>query len=84
MKRAKNCVNAKINHIYFQDDSLVFEFAKSKGHQMGEDHVGPWHVYSNPDEPHLCEVLAMARYLFCFPEAMKSNSPLFEGTNQYS
>ena len=30
MKRAKNCVNAKINHIYFRNDSLVFEIAKSK------------------------------------------------------
>ena len=25
MKRAENCVDAKINHIYFQDDCLTFE-----------------------------------------------------------
>ena len=64
MKRAENCVDAKINHIYFQDDCLVFQFAKSKGHQQGEEHVGPWHVFSNPDEPHICPVLSLARYLF--------------------
>ena len=45
MKRAENCVNCKVNHIYFKNDSLVFSFAKSKGHQKGEKHVGPWHVY---------------------------------------
>ena len=32
MKRAENCVNAKINHIHFHCDCLVFEFAKSKGY----------------------------------------------------
>lgn len=30
MKRAENCVDAKINHIRFENDCLVFEFAKSK------------------------------------------------------
>ena len=29
MKRAENCVGAKINHISFRDDALVFEFAKT-------------------------------------------------------
>ena len=33
MKRAKNCVNAKINHISFNGDYLVFELAKSKVHK---------------------------------------------------
>ena len=54
MKRAENCTNAKINHILFRDDCLVFEFAKSKGHQKGEEHVGPWHVYANPETPWIC------------------------------
>ena len=48
MKRVKNCVNAKINHIYFHGDFTVFEFSKSKVHQKGEKHLGPWNVYSNP------------------------------------
>ena len=47
MKRAENCVNAQIAHIYFEDDSLVFEFVKSKGHQDGEEHLGPFHIYVN-------------------------------------
>ena len=83
MKRAENCVDAKINNISFQDDSLVFEFEKCKTRQTG-DPFGPWHVYSNPEKPWLCPVLALARYLFCYPEVLRGDVPLFEGTNQYA
>ena len=84
MKRVENCVNAKINHIYFEHDALVFRFAKSKGHQRGEKHIGPWHVYANPEKPWICPVLAMARYLVCHTDVLIGNAPLFEGSNQYS
>ena len=70
MKRAENCVDAKISHIRFEHDCLVFEFAKSKGMPDGEDHVAPWHVYANPHEPQSCLVLALAKYLFSFPEIL--------------
>ena len=36
MKRAENSINAKINHIRFHGECLVFEFTKSKGHQKEE------------------------------------------------
>ena len=78
-----NCVNEKVKHIYFLNDSLVFEFAKSKGHQKGELHVGPWHVYSNPQKPWLCPVLSLARFLFCYPDILQGDVPLFEGESQY-
>ena len=84
MKRAENCVDCKITHIYFENDSLVFAFAKSKGHQAGEEHVGPWHIYANPFEPEICPVLALARYLLSFPDKLRSNTALFEGTAQYN
>ena len=45
MKRAGNCVNAKMNYINFHGDCLVFDFAKYKVHQNGEKYFGPWHVY---------------------------------------
>ena len=50
MKRAENCVTANINHIYFDEDALVFGFTKTKGNQTG-DEFGLWHVYANPEEP---------------------------------
>ena len=84
MKRAENCVDAKINHIRFENDCLVFEFAKSKSLPDGEDHVGPWHVYANPHEPHMCPVLALAKYLFTNVGILSGKSPLFEGESQYS
>ena len=84
MKRAENCVNAKINHIYFRHDALVFDFAKSKGHQKGESHLGPWHIYANPRKPWMCPLLALSRYLFCYPEILKGDMPLFEGNAQYN
>ena len=45
MRRDENCVNAKINHIYFHGDCLVFELENYKGHKKGETHIGPWHVF---------------------------------------
>lgn len=83
MKRAENVVSAKLRHITFRDDSLVFEFAKSKGHQTGEEVLGPWHCYANPVEPHICPVLAFARYLFCYPEKINENASLLSGGAQY-
>ena len=82
MKRAENFVNAKIIHIAINNDSLVFQFSNPKGHQNGEDHVGPWHVYANPHEPHLCPVLALAWYLFAYPELLVNNNFLFQGKFQ--
>jgi len=76
MKRAENCVNCKVNHIYFRHDSLVFSFAKSKGHQKGEKHVGPWHVYSNPFKSWICPVLALVWYIFSFPDVDLTTPPL--------
>ena len=84
MKRAENCVDCKINHITIWNDALVSQFAKSKGHQNGEEHVGPWHVYANPEEPHLCVVLSLARYLFTYPQLLKEDASLFQGTLQYN
>ena len=84
MKRAENYVDCKMNHNTIRNDSLVFQFAKSKGHQNGEEHVGPWHLYANPEEPHICVVLSLARYLFTYPQLLKEGASLFQGTSQYS
>ena len=84
MKRAENCVNAKINHINFHGDCLVFEFENSKVHQKGENHLGPWHVYTNPSEMWLCPVLSLSRYLFFYPDVLNGGVSLFKGKLQYT
>ena len=53
-------------------------------YRKGEKHVGPWHLYSNPYKPWLCPILALSRYLFCYPEVLRGDVPLFEGRQQYS
>ena len=82
MKRAENCQMCKISHIYFHGDALVFEFAKSKGDQDGK-FVGPWHCYANPQKPHVCVVLAMAKFCLAYDGVLSKNAPLFEGISQY-
>ena len=52
MKRAENCKNFKIKHVYFESDSLVFDFSKSKGNKDSGEHSGLWHVYVNPLDLH--------------------------------
>ena len=66
-KGAKNCVDTKINHIQIRNDSLVFQFTKSKGHRHGEKHVGSWHAYATPEELEVCVVLDLTLYLFTYP-----------------
>ena len=84
MKIAENCVNAKINHIHFHGDCLVFDFKKYKVHQKGERNLGPCHVYTNTSYMWLCSVLSLSWYLFCYPDVLKGDVPLFEVKSQYT
>ena len=77
MKQEKNCFECKKNHITFKNDSLIFQFAKSKGHQNGEETVGPLYVYANPMEPHLCAHLSVAKYLITYPQLFLDGIVLF-------
>ena len=83
MKRAKNCVDCKISYITIKNDALVFQFAKSNGHQNGEEHVWPWHLFANPEQPHLYASLSLVRYPFTLPQLLKDESSLFQGSLQY-
>ena len=84
MARSDNCEKLRLGHIEWRHDCLVFFFGKSKGDQSGELSDTPWHVYSNPFEPHICPVLALAKYLFSNPDIIKSKSTLFPGKDQYN
>ena len=84
MACASNCMNFRLGHLEWRHDCLVFFFGKSKRDQTGENSDSPWHVYSNPCEPSICPVLALARYLFSFPDIATSNTILFPGSDQYS
>ena len=72
-----------VNHVQWENDILVFYFAKTKGDQSGDKSGDPWHVYSNPKNPELCHVLVLAKYLPSHPDHSNINFPLFFGNNQY-
>ena len=83
MARSENCVNMNINNVQFQDDALIFYFGKSKRNPYGLNSHKPWHVYSNPFAPHICPVLALAKYALSHPDILQDDCPLFPGKSQY-
>ena len=83
MARSDNCVSMNINNIHFQDDALILYFGKSKRNPYGDNSEKPWHVYSNPFTPHLCPVLALAKYTLSHPDLLQDGCLLFPGTSQY-
>eukprot|EP00957_Ditylum_brightwellii_P127938 9756762-Ditylum_brightwellii.AAC.1 len=76
-----NCFGMAVNHVQWSDDSLLFFFGKHKNNQLGKKSEEPWHVYSNPDQPHLYPVLALTKYLFSLPDLLKEEGRLFPGSN---
>ena len=82
-KRPEKFVDLKVRHIPFFNDALVFGFSKSKGHQTGEYHVGPWRFYANPLRPYLCPVIALAQCIVYLPQTIKRNTLVFQGCFQY-
>ena len=67
MARSENIVFAHLCHITWEDDCLVFRFAKSKTDQMGHNKDQLWHVYATPNSPVTCPVFALATYIFANP-----------------
>ena len=83
LARSDNCLAMNVNHVQWQNDSLVFYFAKTKCDQSGDKSYDPWHVYSNPENPELCPVLSLSKYLISHPDLLNGSCPLFHGNNQY-
>ena len=83
MARSDNIVHTTISHMEWQNDSLVFYFAKSKGDQEGVMENEPWHVYANPGNPFICPILALSRYCCCNPSVLAGECKLFESSDPY-
>ncbi len=73
MARSESIVFAHLFHITWEDDCLVFRFAKSKTDQTGRNKDQLWHVYATPSSPPTCPVLALATYIFANPGLTDSN-----------
>ena len=82
--RAENCLEAKVEHISFHRDALLFDFAKTKIDQEGIKNIDdPWHVYENNLEPVVFTLPALAHYIIVHPSILTGQSYLFKGHYQY-
>ena len=57
-------------------------FAKLKSDQKGENNEEPCHVYTNPLDPVICPMRALASYLFLFPRIITESQKLFPGVKR--
>ena len=64
--------------------ALYSFWGSQKETRPGEDSQRPFHVYSNPQNPEICPVLALATYLVAYLNVVNDGGLLFPGTSQYS
>ncbi len=87
MARSESIVFAHLFHITWEDDCLVFWFARSKTYQMGRNRDQLWHVYAKLMSPATCPVLALVSYIFANPGLTDSDRDgygrLFLAGDQY-
>jgi hypothetical protein len=66
------------------DDTLLVHVGPSKGNQDGMKHIDhPWHIYSVPERPKICPVLASSKYLLTHPYIMNGECSMFDKARQY-
>ena len=64
---------------------MVICLKKTKTDQEGDNATTGFHVFANPQNPHLCPVLALGAYLLLNPGLLSEpGGKLFPSTNQYS
>ena len=80
---AENVINSHIELFGIFDDALLVYLGPSKGDQEGTKHIDPWHLYTVPENPVICLVLAFAKYLMCHPQILNGECKIFDGSSQY-
>ena len=84
LSHAKNVCNAHHDLFGIFDDALLVYVGLSKGHQDGMKHIDHlWHIYSIPEQPKICHVLAFSKYLLTYSHIMNGESLTFDGASQY-
>lgn len=63
MARSVSVGTIMLDHLSWENDSLVVTTPKHKGDQEG-NHCYPKHVYANPDNPFICPILSMGIHFF--------------------
>jgi len=84
ISHADNVANAHADLFGIMNDALLCHVSPSKGDQDGVKHTDhPFHIYSVPENPIICPVLAFAHYLIQNPSILNGGGKLFEGSAQY-
>jgi hypothetical protein len=84
LSRADAIVEANIELVGMSSDALRFDVGPTKTDQEGKQNLDhPFHVYSCPENPVMCPVLAMCKHLIVNDEVLKGKCKLFKGSNQY-
>ena len=79
MARSNSVENIIFQHIPWESDSLVIQFAQHKGDKEGQVKYGR-HVYANPREPTICPILSLSVLIFSKNRrAADGRQRLFEG-----
>ncbi len=80
MSRADFVVTSNIELVGVWNDALRFQVGVTKTDQEGSKHIDhPFHVYSCPENPVICPVLALSKHLLCNPRILLGKCKLFEG-----
>ena len=77
MGRSASVGAIHLAHMNWVDDSLAIEYARDKTDRKGKAKGGLKHIYANPLMPHICPILGLAIYVFCF--GINRAGKLFEG-----
>ena len=81
MRRSRNTVDIRLEHIGWENHSMTVQFAHTKTDQVAKLAKFKRHIFANPAMPETCAVLAFGRLRLAFPG--KTERYLFEGAAQY-
>jgi hypothetical protein len=76
-----NTGHLHLDHLQWQDDSLVIYFSHQKNDQQGKWTAFRWHLFCNPFSKYVCSVSALSLWLASNEEMKVSGGPLFPGSN---
>ena len=70
------------SQLKWENDHLKVYFPKHKSDQIGLNKEEARHIYSNPKDPTVCLLQALASYFLVFPEIFINENKLFPGIDQ--
>jgi len=72
-----------LKHLMWRADAFGISFSHVKNDPAGSRNWHPRHIYTNPDNYHVCCVTVVTEYLLCFPQLFQDgNGMLFPDFKQ--